>query len=98
MDMRHNDQSFEEALAVVDRGVGTSAATGAGTRSLPQIDPNELCPAYRNMRPALEAIASGISHVPVWGERAAAALTFAMQVADLACPPDDKETAPAQPG
>jgi len=80
------DEQLMQALDTIDR-----EARVAGARGLPSVDVEELCPAYRNLRPALDVVANVVGAIPVWGGRAATGIRFAMRVADLACPVESND-------
>jgi hypothetical protein len=81
------DQDLTKALAVIDEQIAAAPVDeGALGLDIPDIDVNALCPAYRNMRGALEVVVGGIAFIPGWGAKAALGIQFAMKVADAACP------------
>jgi hypothetical protein len=83
------EQELAKALAVIDQQIAAAPVDeGALGLDMPDIDVDALCPAYRNMRGALEVVVGGIAFVPGWGAKAALGLQFAMKVADAACPAD----------
>lgn len=85
------DDELMRALDTIEREADTS-----GARAF-DVDVAQLCPAYRNLRPALEVVATVVGAIPVWGGRAATGIRFAMKVADLSCPAESEGSAQAEP-
>ena len=84
-----SDQELQQALATIQAQIDAAPVDEAALGlDLPDIEVETLCPAYRNMRGALEVVVGGIAFIPGWGAKAAIGIQFAMKVADAACPAD----------